>query len=175
MFIKNIISLISLSILCIQPVHAQQSENNDRPMLFENLINCSLISVDKERLACFDKNIGPLQTAETQGDIVVEDRIVIEQSREEVFGLKSIDNPVFNGTNEASLQKIESKISSARELSPGQWIISLENNSTWQQTELKPLRRAPRPGTDVIIEKASFGGFKAFIGDARSIRVKRIR
>lgn len=154
--------------------YAQKSSDEGRPMLLENLVNCSAIQNDNERLICFDKNIGAFQTAEVKGDIIVEERVVIERSREEVFGLSSVDNPVFNGKNEANLQKIESKITFAQKGSTGRWLFILENGSTWRQADISRFR-TPNDGDTIVIEKASFGGFKAFVGKQRSIRVKRIR
>lgn len=174
---KTPLLLLSVPALLIaQNVVAQEASGNDRPVILENLINCGSIEKDKDRLDCYDKNIITFQTAEEQGEIIVEDKEVILKSREEVFGFKSVDNPVFNGDNDANLKEINSVIKSARQSGSRKWVFSLENGSIWQQTEIKRLRSGgPKTGANILIKKASLGGFIAEIDGQRPFRVKRLK
>ena len=157
-------------------VYAQETTEVERPKILEDLIKCDAITKDKDRLACYDKNIATFKTAEETGEILVADREVVDKAREDIFGLKVSDNPLFNGKNGANINEITSIITSARRLKrSNKWVFTLENGSTWQQTDTKNLRRGAKEGFDVVIEKASFGGFNAKIKGQKFIKVKRIR
>ncbi len=176
MLMKKTSLLSVLPIFLVTQNANAQSETNNRPIILENLVNCAIIKNDKDRLACYDQNIITFQTAEEKGEIIVEDKEVILQSREEVFGFKSVDNPVFNGDNDANLNSINSTITSARLSGSRKWLITLGNGSIWQQSEPKRLRSGgPKIGSDILIKKASLGGFIAEIDGQRPFRVKRLK
>ncbi len=170
-----IISFAALASIAGPQSNAQDNQNNDDPLILKNLTACGTIENDKKRLACFDENIKTFQSAQETGDIIVADKKVVEKAREDLFGYKTPDNPLFNGKNDSNLKQIESTIKSARKTSTGKWLFVLENDSAWQQTDTRRLRYGPEKGHSVIIKKASFGGFNANIRDQRFIKVKRVR
>ncbi len=173
---KPLFLLVGPAFLIAQNMVAQAASNNEHPVILEDLINCGTIIKDKDRLACYDKNISTFQSAAEQGEIIVEDKEVILKSREEVFGLKSADTRLFNGDNDASLKAINSTIKSAKQLKTRKWIFYLENGSIWQQIEIKRLRSGgPKGGVNILIKKSGFGGFIAKIDGQRPFRVKRLK
>ncbi len=169
--ILSCISIVSIMLIS-KPSMAQLDDN--RPDTLNDLIDCRSISDDSKRLACYDNKVGALQTAEESGDIVIADKEVLEKAQEDVFGLKVSDNPLFTGKNGARLNEISSTITSAKLFSRGKWSFTLENGSKWRQTEIVSLRRSPKAGNNVIIKRASFGGFHAIIEGQRFIKVRRV-
>lgn len=169
------ITVATLALVSATQGTAQGDSNTNDPQILKNLTDCGAISSDKKRLACFDENIKTFQSAQEKGDIIVADKKVVEQAREDIFGYQTPDNPLFNGDNDSNLTQIESTIKSARKTRSGKYLFSIENGSVWQQTGTRNLRYKPEKGHSVIIEKASFGGFNAKIKDQRFIKVKRIK
>src|SRR5437764_11986088 len=53
----------------------------------QNVLNCRQIADDKERLACFDKTVAGMATAETTGDLVAIDKAQRRAARRQAFGL----------------------------------------------------------------------------------------
>ena len=74
-----------------------QPETQQRPELFEALVQCRSITDDAARLQCFDTAAANLQAATERRDVVVVDRAQVRESRRRLFGLALPSLPIFGG------------------------------------------------------------------------------
>lgn len=154
---------------------AQQNDNVRTADAIETLFACLEIKDNDKRLACYDKEVRSFSAAEDKGDIIVAERKDVEKARRDVFGLSVSENPIFGKAEDEGINSIETTIQSARQLRSGKWLIVLEEGGSWSQTDLKPLRRSPKAGQTVIIERGILGSFVAQIDGRRAFKVKRLR
>ena len=161
--------------LSVAPAASAQAQPPPRPELLQELVECRGITDDALRLACYDEKVAKFDTAETSGDLLVADREVVIKAREEIFGLSVSDNPLFTGRDGQNLDEITSVIKSVSSGSSGKYIITLENGSIWQQTEIRTTRRGPRKGDEIVISRGPLGSFRAVIEGRRFVKVIRLR
>ena len=83
--------------------------------------------------------------------------------------------PLGGGAIDRSIAvtQVDTKIVSVKEAGYARFRMQLANNTVWETID--PTSFAPRVGTAITLKRASLGGYRATIGDARSILVKRIR
>lgn len=149
---------------------------SDPPALFTELISCKTIVEPEQRLACFDAKVAALETAQSSNQLVIADREQVREARRGLFGLSLPRIKIFDGDSEEgdNVDKIDAKISSARKLRGGKWLIVLDDGALWQQTEVKNIMRAPEPEDSIEIKRGSLGSFFAKVNGGRAFKVKRI-
>lgn len=151
---------------------AQDEEGLATPPVFNELIACRSIADDAQRLACYDRQVAAIQTAEENEQIVVVDRAEIRDAERGLFGLRLPQIRLF-GNEEDQLDEIETTITSASGGGTGRpWSFRLADGSLWFQIDSLMLYRDPRPGETVTIERAALGSFRMRVA-GRLIRVRR--
>ncbi|GAB5487814.1 MAG: hypothetical protein Pars2KO_13840 [Parasphingorhabdus sp.] len=145
------------------------------PAIYTELVACKNISDSQQRLACYDEKVAALETAQTSKQVVIADREQVKEARRGLFGLSLPRIKLFGGDNDegANINQIESTIVSVRQLRGGKLVLSLEDGATWQQTEVRTMRK-PRKGDPIVIKRASLGSFTAKVKGGRSFKIKRI-
>ena len=148
-----------------------------RPELFEALVRCRAIAEDAARLQCFDAAAAELQAATERRDVVVVDREQVRESRRRLFGLPLPRLPVFGGggdeEEEDEVSSIESNIVSAHQQGYGQWVVRLEDGSTWVQTDNQVIAARPRSGQPVRVQRGAFGSYMMKVNNQPGVRVRR--
>lgn len=153
-----------------------ESSKFPTPKTLENIIACQKITDNAERLRCFDSSVSQFSDAAAKGDVIIAEKEVVNEARKEVFGLSLSDNPIFGSKDDEGVNSIETTIKSVSRLRDGKLIFVLEDGAQWRQTDTRPLRRDPKPGQKIVIERALLGSFKASIGDeSKTIKVLRVR
>ncbi len=155
--------------------HTAAQEKPERPAALSELIECRSITDNTERLACYDAKVAQFDQAESSGELLIAEKKVVDQAREDVFGLKAADNPLFTGKNGAQLSELSSTIKSLSSNRSGKWIFELENGSVWQQTGGKVGGRRPKVGQNIVISRGPLGSFKAVVENRPFIKVIRLR
>jgi hypothetical protein len=157
------------SIAFAQPVQ-------NRPEAFQKLLDCKPIADATERLACYDRQVAAMETAESDSSLVIVDKKQIRQAKKGLFGLSL---PSMNGLlgrgdkdEDDDVDAIETVIKSARLLPSGRWLIVLADDARWVQTETKSIFD-PKPGQKIRIRKAAMGSFFANINGQTAIRMSR--
>lgn len=158
--------------------HAKESKEDQLtkpPAIYTDLIACKNIVDSQQRLSCFDEKVAALETAQASKQVVIADREQVKEARRGLFGLSLPRIKLFGGGNDegANINQIESTIVSVRQLRGGKLVLSLEDGATWQQTEVRTMRR-PRKGDPIVIKRASLGSFTAKVKGGRSFKVKRV-
>ena len=164
---------------------AQAQEAPAAGSIVSQLYACRTISDPAQRLACFDREVAALETAQTNNEVRIVDREQVRQARRGLFGL-SLPNlgNIFGGggdddANEAPAEEegitfIESRITSIGGDSGGRRLLVLENGQQWVQIE--PHRgRAPIAGAPITIRRGLLGSYVATVEGRGTLRVMRTR
>ncbi|HEX6376887.1 MAG TPA: hypothetical protein VFZ91_14340 [Allosphingosinicella sp.] len=153
---------------------AKTARPQPRPEAFEALVRCRALADDAARLKCFDAAAATLQQAAENRDLVVVDRKQIREANRGLFGLDLPDvNPFGGGGGEEEIKSIESVVRSAVQDGDGRWVVTLEDGSTWAQTDSYPLAVNPKRGHKVKVVKASMGSYMMRVNGQPGVRAKR--
>jgi len=152
---------------------AQKGKSRPRPEAFEALVRCRALADDSARLRCFDSAAATLQQAAENRDLVVVDRKQIQETKRGLFGLDVPDLNPFGGDDGVEIKSVEGVVRSAVQDGDGRWILTLEDNSTWAQTDSYPFAVNPKRGHKVKIVKASMGSYMMRVNGQPGVRAKR--
>lgn len=178
--------LAGSALLCAGTAAAQQPENNARPRApqLQAVYDCRALTDPAARLACFDQQVAALEAAEAARDVTVIDREEVRRTRRGLFGFSLGDlGSIFGGGDEdedderAAADRVEQIAAVIREVGrdrSGKLILVLDNGQRWVQTDSGGGRQ-PRPGQNVVISRASLGGFIASVEGRAGFRVRRER
>jgi hypothetical protein len=169
---------LGAALLAATAAGAKKPQAAERPESFEALIKCRTIADEKARLQCFDAAAAALQQASDRHDLVVVDRKQIREARRSLFGLEIPRLRIFGGggggDDEAEeVKSIEGVVVNAFTNENGQWIVHLEDGSTWVQTDHNTLAVAPRKGSKVKVVKAALGSYMMRVGNQPGMRARR--
>ncbi len=149
--------------------------------LLEPFEKCRSIADDTERLACYDNAVA---VAGQLAEQLAEQR---EERRKEDFGLSDLDiakrdqEAVDEGQEgvkrEPEPKQITATLTDAyQNPRTGKKLFVLDNGQIWRETTSGTMRRLPRNGTTITVEKSSLGGFKLRAEGRRGFAyVKRIK
>lgn len=178
-------AVLAVTLAMSMPAAAQTSDGQVTAGVVTQLYACRAISDPTERLACFDRQVAALETAQQSNDVRIVDREQVREARRGLFGLRlpSLSN-LFGDNDEEDAEEatveeegityIESSITSISSDGTGRRVLVLENGQHWVQIE--PQRgRAPRAGQAVIIRRGLLGSYVATVNESTTVRVMRLR
>ncbi|EQB14040.1 hypothetical protein RLDS_14025 [Sphingobium lactosutens DS20] len=167
-------------VLMANPGQAATKARPPQAELFTNLLQCRSIAADAERLACFDRQVGAMETASQRDEVVVLDKSELNKTRKTLFGFSFPKLPFLGGGDdddaakeEEGVSHIQATIASVRSLGYGKWQIGLEDGAQWMTTEAVT-GRDPKAGQSIEIKRAAMGSFMGKIEGGRTIRMKRV-
>lgn len=148
----------------------------EQPQQAVELFACSEITEATARLACYDREVAELKSAQEAKEVVIASREQVTEARRGLFGLTLPKIKLFGGGDdgEEPISEISATIQSARQVGRGKWIFVLEDGAKWQQSDSVPVLGTPKAGDTIIIKRAAMGSYKAKIGKRRAIRVRRL-
>jgi hypothetical protein len=158
---------------------AQQQADAPRqppPAAFQKAVQCRTVQSPEERLACYDREIAALETAEATNEIRVVDRAQVQKTRRGLFGLVLPDINIFGGGKDDGSDPVDEINSSIRTFTQdprGRYTFTLDDGARWQQLDTRVLN-TPRAGQTVRIRRAAMGSFLANVNKQTAIRVKRV-
>ena len=147
------------------------------PEALEGVLRCRAITDEKERLACYDRNVATFETARANRELVVVDRKQIRDTKRSLFGLDLPSLSIFGGGDNDDIEEvnsIEGVVASAFADGEGRWVVRLQEGGTWRQIDSTLLGRNPRAGSKVRIQKASMGSFMMRIDSQPGVRARRV-
>jgi hypothetical protein len=174
----------ALCIALMTAASAQRSERRppqpgrEQPALFQALVRCRAIAEAAARLQCFDAAAAALDQAAERRDIVVVDRGQVRESRRRLFGLALPRLPIFGGGDDGredpeEITQLEGTVARASQDAYGHWVVRLQDESLWVQTDANVLALRPRPGQPVLIRRAALGSYVMRVNGQPGIRVRR--
>ena len=120
---------------------------------------------------------GNLPEAQKNNQIVVAGQDEVREARRGLFGLTLPRIKLFGGGKGGGGQvdAITSKIKSVSRHRTKKWVITLDDNAVWRQTDAVLLRRSPKAGNDVVLERKAMGRYTAKINGQSPMTVIRVR
>lgn len=168
-------SLIGVAVLGLAtavPATAQEIPKTATPKLFEDVVNCRAIQDSAERLACYDRGVTALDTAQKSNELYVADKAAMKEARRGLFGFGLPKLKIFGDADLGDLDELETTIAA---VSSGQrgYIFTLADGARWMQTDKRYMDK-PKVGATIKIEKAALGSYMASINKKPGFRVERI-
>lgn len=167
-------SLIGIAILSVVagPAPARDLPKTATPKLFEEVVTCRTIQDSAQRLACYDRSVSALETAQKSNELYVADKAAVKEARRGLFGFSLPKLKIFGDEDLGDLDQLETTIAA---VSSGQrgYIFTLPDGARWAQTDKKYIDR-PKVGSKIKIEKAALGSYMASINKRPGIRVERL-
>ncbi|MFL6849584.1 MAG: hypothetical protein ACJ8EH_01845 [Sphingomicrobium sp.] len=143
------------------------------PPNFARLVACQKISDSTQRLACYDREVATVSTANAKGDLVVMDRQQIRETRRSLFGL-TLPNLGLFGDKDGENSTLETTIKSIGFAPDGKPIYNLVEGGRWQQLEFKTFIVDPAPGQKVRVRRAALGSYLMNVNGEIAVRVQRV-
>jgi hypothetical protein len=144
------------------------------PPVFNRVVACSAIADSAQRLACYDKEVPAMATAQRSGDLVAMDKAQVRKTRRSLFGLALPDLGIFGDDSDDAVASIETKIKSLRTDPRGRYIFDLVEGGRWEALESRTFIVDPAPGQTIKIRRAALGSYLANVNNQIAIRVRRV-
>ncbi|WP_453978191.1 hypothetical protein [Brevundimonas sp. Marseille-Q4549] len=158
-------------IFCSNTALSQEYSPRNREGLLEAVTRCRDLQDDNARLACFDAAATNLAAA---GELTVVSRQDVQQNQRRLFGFNvSIANPFDREGRSEELQSISGTMIGARNLGRGEWIITLDDGSTWRKVDGGDPIFSARRQYPVTVRRAALGSYMMKVGDTPPFRVRR--
>lgn len=143
------------------------------PKIFTDVIQCRAITDNAERLACYDRSVGTLATAQANKEVYVADKEAMREARKGLFGFNLPNMKIFSDDDmEKDVSEIESTIAGVSQGQKG-YIFTLKDGARWMQTDGAYMDK-PKIGAAIRIKRASFGSYFGAIGKNPGVRVERL-
>lgn len=170
--------LIATALMVVAP-HPAKDQLVAGPGLVAAIQDCQKIGDNAQRLACYDRNVAALATAQARGDVSIVDRNQIQQVRRSLFGFSGVHIPFFGNSRDRDARdeprELKSTLTSYRDIGNGFFRFSItEPQSTWESTEGSSFSDG-RAGDKVTIQSGALGSYFVQIGNQRWVRARRIR
>lgn len=157
------------------PAAAKDKLPTARPAQIQELYACRDIADATARLACFDREVGELSSADQAREITFTDRETAKKARRGLFGFSFPKLGGIFGGDEDEVKEIETTIRSVSMDRSGKYTLVMEDDAVWVQIDTTRLPRQPKPGQKAKIKVATMGSYFATIDGGRTIRMKRDR
>lgn len=145
------------------------------PPEFTRLIACQAIKDNMQRLACYDREVAGVGTANARGDLVVMNREQVRKTRRSLFGLTLPDLGVFGGGElPGDSDVLETTIRGAKEGGDGKWWFNLAEGGTWVQLDNRDFIEDPKAGQPVKIKRGALGSYMMNVNKQTGIKVHRV-
>lgn len=170
-----LLPVLSASALMVA-TSALADPKDGRSSLVAAAAQCTTIAQAAERLACYDKAVNALLSAEQKREVVVIDRAQVRQTRKALFGLNLPNFGLFGDATDRNspdaVTQIETTLTKA-EMNGGAWLFILADGARWRQTDDNILGGRPRVGDKVVIRRGALGSFKLSLAGQPAIKVRR--
>ena len=169
---KPLIGLAILGLAMTVPAAAQDMPKTATPKLFDDVLRCRSIQDSAQRLACYDRGVAALETAQKSNELYVADKAAMKEARRGLFGFSLPKLKIFGDEDLGDLDELDTTIAA---VSTGQrgYVITLPDGARWMQTDKRYMDR-PKVGAKITIKKAMFGSYMASINNKAGFRVERV-
>lgn len=169
---NSLIGIAVLGMVVAVPASAQAIPKTATPKLFEDVVNCRAIQDSAQRLACYDRGVAALDTAQKSNELYVADKAAMSEARRGLFGFGLPKLKIFGDEDLGDLNELETTIAG---VSSGQrgYVFTLPDGARWMQTDKRYMDK-PKVGAKIRIKKAALGSYMASIEKKPGFRVERI-
>src|SRR5215213_12023311 len=169
---RSVMGIAAVGLLAAMPASAQNMPKTTTPKIFENVVQCRSIQDSAERLACYDRGVAALDTAQKSNELYVADKAAMKEARRGLFGFSLPRLKIFGDEDLGDLDELETTIAAIGSGQRG-YIFTLPDGARWMQTDKKYMDR-PKVGAKIKIEKGVLGSYLASINNKPGFRVERI-
>lgn len=145
----------------------------ERSKRLSAVVDCRKVADSTERLACYDKAVADLDTAEKSQEVVVVDKEQVTEARRSVFGLHLPRIRLFDNSNVPDVDEVESTIVTITKNGNGRVAFSVEDGARWVQTDDRTVVNV-RAGTKVTLKRGAMGSYFAKFHGSIAVRVQRV-
>lgn len=151
---------------------ARDLPRTSTPKLFEEVVSCRAIQDSAQRLACYDRSVSALDTAQKSNELYVADKAAMKEARKGLFGFSLPKLKIFGDEDLGDLDELETTIAG---IGTGQrgYIFTLPDGARWAQTDKRYMDK-PKIGAKIKIKKATLGSYMASINHKPGFRVERL-
>jgi hypothetical protein len=136
---------------------------------------CAVIDDPTARLACFDAAFPRPSRASSPEPAAAPVAVEEPAADARKFGLSDKQRAALEAKPaEQAVAATTATVKTVRKLPSGYWLIGLDNDQVWQQTEIDP-NIWLRPGDQVTIRRASMGSYLLVTPAQYSTRVRRLQ
>jgi len=169
---RSLAGLAVLGLVVAVPASAQKMPKTATPKLFEDVVQCRSIADSAQRLACYDRGVAALDTAQKTNELYVADKEAMKEARRGLFGFSMPKLKIFGDEDLGDLDELETTITA---VSSGQrgYVFTLADGARWMQTDKKYMDK-PKVGAKIRVSKAALGSYMASINGKPGFRVERI-
>jgi hypothetical protein len=170
-----IIGLALAGLVCTVPASSrtQPLAAAPAPKIFQDVVQCRSIADNAQRLACFDRSVGALASAQASRDLYVADKDAMREARRGLFGFNLPKLRIFGDDDmEKDVDSIESTITAAVPSQKG-YTFTLKDGARWAQTDGAYMDK-PKPGATIKIKRAMLGSFFGSINGKPGFRIERL-
>ena len=164
--------LAVLGLVAAVPASAQKLPKTATPKLFDDVVQCRAIQDSTQRLACYDRNVAALQTAQQSNELYVADKAAMKEARKGLFGFSLPKMKIFGDEDLGDLKELETTVAGVSSGARG-YVIALPDGARWAQTDKRYMDK-PKIGAKIKIGKAALGSYMASINGKPGFRVERI-
>ena len=169
---QSLVWLGVIGLVAAVPASAQKMPKTSTPKLFEDVVQCRSLQDSAQRLACYDRNVAALETAQKSNELYVADKAAMKEARRGLFGFSLPRMKIFGDEELGNLDELETTIAAIGSGQRG-YIFTLPDGARWMQTDKKYMDR-PKVGAKIKIEKGVLGSYLASINNKPGFRVERI-
>ena len=173
---KWMIGLVGASaagLLAVGAVAKDRKPDGATPKIFTDVTDCRKIADNAQRLACYDRTVGALATAEESENLYVADKETMREARRGLFGFNLPKVKLFGNDDIGEEVKfIETTIKAVGQGSKG-YVFTLEDGARWAQTDGAYMDK-PKAGAKIRIRKATLGSYMASIDGRVGFRIERL-
>ncbi len=170
---KSGLALAGLALAAPLTAKTQPLSAAPPPKIFTDVIQCRTITDNAERLACFDRSVGTLASAQANKEVYVADKEAMREARKGLFGFSLPKMKIFSDDDmEQEVDSIESTIVASVPSKNG-YIFTLKDGARWMQTDGAYMDK-PKPGSTIRIKRAALGSYFGTINKNPGVRVERL-
>lgn len=176
--LRRAIAMLAAPALLLSPAAFAQDKKDADP--FDPLRACRAISVDAERLACFDRVAASLVTAADEGDLSVVNREEVRKTRRTLFGFALPDLGIFGRSDKArekdaadEVEVLNTTVASARTTADGLEVTTAEG-AIWLIGSPPRRLMTPRAGQSIELRRGSLTSYFMRINGQGGVKARRI-
>jgi len=143
------------------------------PKIFNDVVQCRSIADSAQRLACFDRSVDALATAQANRDLYVADKDAMREARKGLFGFSVPKLRIFGDDDMAKdVDQIETTVSGVAQGAHG-YVFTLKDGARWAQTDSAYMDR-PKAGATIKIKRAALGSYFGSVNGNVGFRIERL-
>jgi hypothetical protein len=141
---------------------------------------CQKTADDAARLACFDRAVASVISANDEGDLRVVDREAVRQTRRKLFGFSLPDFGIFGGHDDKDEQEaqeaqiLQTTIARVRPTDTAGWVITTAEGAVWQMDNVPARLLTPKVGQQLEIRAGALSAYFIRINGQPGVKARRI-